>query len=349
MSSPEAIFGFYGSWGRYRNGHGRCDVEQIDPSLCTHLIYAFAKLNHDGSISHVDQSEQDAMRRFNNLPHQNSRLKTLISFGGANGCAAAFSSVAASAQSRATFARNVYNFCTEHRFAGVNIDWKFPESDYDRGNFVQLLAALSSELRNRGKILTTSVGVNRLHDAASVAQHVDYILLKKTDYNGSWDIYTELSAPLCWGQIESDYQRKLNVKESVNYWVRGGAPRSKLIVGLAAYGRTFTLTNSGSRGTRVGASGAGRAGPYTAQPGTLAYYEVKNAFDTERSHWDSEQYVPYAVSGDQWVSYDDTRSIRLKCEYINNERLGGAMMWSIEQDEFQGGKFTLLRTVAQCL
>uniref|UniRef100_A0A182TUG2 GH18 domain-containing protein n=1 Tax=Anopheles melas TaxID=34690 RepID=A0A182TUG2_9DIPT len=65
----------------------------------------------------------------------------------------------------------------------------------------------------------------------------------------------------------------------------------------------------------------------------------------EQRMWDSEQHVPYAVSGDQWVSYDDPQSIRKKFEFINSEGLGGAMILSIGQDEFQDGKFTLLRTL----
>uniref|UniRef100_A0A182MUK4 GH18 domain-containing protein n=1 Tax=Anopheles culicifacies TaxID=139723 RepID=A0A182MUK4_9DIPT len=342
--ASKLCFGFYGSWARYRDGDGRCDVNHIDPHLCTHLIYAFAKLDHTGSIAHVDGDERNTMHCFNKLRKANSHLKTLISFGGAGSCASAFSSVAASSQASAIFAKSARVFCSEHGFDGVDIDWEFPENDIDRANFVQLLSVLSSELHNHGMMLTTSVGVNRMYDVAGVARHVDYVLLMTYDYNGSWDSYTGHNAPLTWGQVETDYQRKLNVKESVNYWIRGGAPRSKLIVGLAAYGRTFTLSNSSSRGTRVDSIAPGRAGRYTAQPGTLAYFEVKNAFNTNQCYWDSEQCVPYAVSGDQWVSFDDPQSIALKCDYINNERLGGAMMWSIDQDEFQGGRYTLLRT-----
>ncbi|XP_053663498.1 chitinase-3-like protein 1 [Anopheles marshallii] len=343
------VFGFYSSWARYRNGRGKCMVSDINPHLCTHLIYAFGQLEHGsgiGSVARPDESERDTMLQFNDLRNQNRNLKTLISFGGAHDGGPTFSSIAASSQLRSTFARNVRIFCATYGFNGVDIDWEFPLS-YDLKNFVQLLSTLSSELHGHGLLLTASVGVNREYEVAGIARHVDYILLMTYDYNGSWDSSTGHNAPLSWGQVESEYQRKLNVKESVKYWVRGGAPRSKLIVGLAAYGRTFTLSYSGSRGTRADARGAGREGPYTKEAGILAYYEVKDAFGSDRI-WDSEQCVPYALSGDQWVSYDDPQSIRLKCEYIQSEGLGGAMMWSIDQDEFQKG-FTLLQTVADCL
>uniref|UniRef100_A0A182JSB4 GH18 domain-containing protein n=1 Tax=Anopheles christyi TaxID=43041 RepID=A0A182JSB4_9DIPT len=344
------VFGFYGGWATYRSGKGRCSVDDINPHLCTHLIYAFVALDHSGNILQKDDTEQNAMRQFNELRKSNHSLKTLVSVGGAVGCGSAFSSVAANSQYRSNFARNVRSFCESYGFNGVDIDWEFPESSSDRSNFVQLLSALASELRNHGLILTTSVGVNRAYDIVGIVRHVDYILLMSYDYNGSWDNYTGHNAPLSWGSVETDYQRRLNVEASVNDWIRGGAPKSKLIVGLAAYGRTFTMSSSGSIGTRASARGAGRAGPYTQQPGTLAYYEVKDAFNISGGQiWDDEQHVPYAVSGDQWVSYDDVQSIRMKCDFIKREGLGGAMIWSIDQDEFQGGKFTLLRTVADCL
>uniref|UniRef100_A0A182UNF8 GH18 domain-containing protein n=1 Tax=Anopheles merus TaxID=30066 RepID=A0A182UNF8_ANOME len=304
---PEPVFGFYGGWATYRSGKGKCTVKDLNPHLCTHLIYAFVEPKDDGTLIRKDDNEKNAMENFNNL-------------------------------------LNVREFCKEHGFNGADIDWEFPESSSDHSNFVLLLSALASELHSRDLILTTSVGVNREYDVSGIARHVDYILLMSYDYNGTWDRYTGHNAPLCWGAVETDYQRRLNVKASVRDWIGGGAPKSKLIVGLAAYGRTFTLSSTSTEGTRRPTSGPGRKGPYTDEAGVLAYYEVKNMF--EQRMWDSDQDVPYAVSGDQWVSYDDPQSIRKKCEFINSEGLGGAMIWSIDQDEFQDGKFTLLRTRA---
>jgi len=36
---------------------------------------------------------------------------------------------------------------------------------------------------------------------------------------------------------------------------------------------------------------------------------------------------PYAYSGDQWVSFDDTLMIRHKSEFVKALGLGGAMIW----------------------
>jgi chitinase len=45
---------YYSSWATYRPGDGKYEVANIDPFLCTHLVYAFIGLNPDGSIRVMD-------------------------------------------------------------------------------------------------------------------------------------------------------------------------------------------------------------------------------------------------------------------------------------------------------
>ena len=55
--------------------------------------------------------------------------------------------------------------------------------------------------------------------------------------------------------------------------------------------------------------------------------------------------------GSQWLSYDDVESVTAKAKYIKDLDLGGAMMWSIDTDDFQGicgGKrFPLLHAIQE--
>ena len=37
---------YYTNWAQYRNGDGKYTPTDIDPYLCTHIIYSFAKIQN---------------------------------------------------------------------------------------------------------------------------------------------------------------------------------------------------------------------------------------------------------------------------------------------------------------
>lgn len=70
-------------------------------------------------------------------------------------------------------------------------------------------------------------------------------------------------------------------------------------------------------------------------------------------NWEPNQKVPYAYSGNQWIGYEDVESISLKSHFVNDLELGGAMVWSLETDDFRGlcgrGKYPLISSIRQAL
>lgn len=60
----------------------------------------------------------------------------------------------------------------------------------------------------------------------------------------------------------------------MNYWIAGGCPREKLILGMALYGRCFRLVDPDNNGIGAPANGPCKNGTYTREAGFLAYFEV---------------------------------------------------------------------------
>jgi len=62
---------------------------------------------------------------------------------------------------------------------------------------------------------------------------------------------------------------------TINFWVNEtGLSREKAVVGIPTFGVTYTLAEKGQHGIKAASVGPGQAGPYTKEPGVLAYYEV---------------------------------------------------------------------------
>ncbi|XP_058834506.1 probable endochitinase [Topomyia yanbarensis] len=66
-------------------------------------------------------------------------------------------------------------------------------------------------------------------------------------------------------------------------------------------------------------------------------------------HFNEEQKGVFATSGNQWVGYENPETIALKMEYLLNLDLGGAMVWSLESDDFLGvcndSNYVLMNTI----
>jgi hypothetical protein len=61
---------------------------------------------------------------------------------------------------------------------------------------------------------------------------------------------------------------------SVNQWVSGGVPPSKLLIATPLFGRTYILEDPNNHGLGAPTTGSGPPGSYTGESGLLAYYEV---------------------------------------------------------------------------
>lgn len=88
---------------------------------------------------------------------------------------------------------------------------------------------------------------------------------------GAWDKKIGLNAP-----IEND--NVLNVKYSIDYFLKLGAPAHKLMMGLPFYGRTFITSKDGNIGDE--SDDQGFQGPFTRENGFMGYNEVGVCFIT---------------------------------------------------------------------
>ena len=265
-----------------------------------------------------------SLRSFTALKLKNPTIKLMAAVGGASFGTAIFSYLANSAASRSNFAKNSVAFLQKYQLDGLDLDWEYPVVDsnvVDKENFVLLLTEFKRQLSSNNLIFSIAVSAgqwtsDQAYDVPRIQAQVDFINLMTYDLHGPWDKVTGHNAPL--------YNDPVSVDFCVKYWIAKGAPRDKLILGIATYGRSFTLADANNNGFGAKITGGS----------TLAYHEICNNGYTRV--WSEAQKVPYKYRGTDWVGYDDVDSVSLKAKYSIEQNLGGVMIWSMENDDVTG-------------
>ena len=101
---------YYTNWAQYRPAGAKYFPEDIDPYLCTHIMYSFAKIGSGNKIAMFEWNDDKMYARVNDLKKKNPELKTLLAIGGwnhENGAVSKFSRMVSTAASRKVFIDSV--------------------------------------------------------------------------------------------------------------------------------------------------------------------------------------------------------------------------------------------------
>ncbi|XP_070530895.1 probable chitinase 10 isoform X1 [Cardiocondyla obscurior] len=352
-SSQFKIICYFTNWAWYRQDGGRFVPEDIDPDLCTHVLYGFSVL--DGSSltmkSHDPWADIDNKFYERVAAFKAKGLKVLMALGGWNDSAGdKYSKLVSSPAARRRFITQVLVFIQKYGFEGLDLDWEYPVCwqvdcnkgpESDKQNFADFVKELSDEFKPRGLLLSAAVSPSKRvidagYDVPVLSKYLDWISVMTYDFHGQWDKKTGHVAPLY--SLPGDWEPTFNANFSINYWIEKGANPKKLVMGAPLYGQSFSLAERNVHGLNAPTYGGGEAGEATRARGFLSYYEICER--TLKKGWtvvqDKERRIgPYAYKGDQWVSFDDAQQIKLKAELIKKLDLGGGMVWALDLDDFK--------------
>ena len=355
------IVGYYPSWAVKRPSAFTADG--INGDLITHLIFAFGKIDSEGRLSLYSPKDdlgsddadwktiakpQGTLSHITNLKKKYPNLKILLSIGGWTH-SDTFPAVAASPTARKQFAKECIEFCKKYQFDGVDIDWEFPGYEPHKGtpedahNFTLLLKDLYNISRKqKAPMLITIAGpitfnhIDKL-ELNEIQKYLSWINLMCYNYHGPWggkdDKVTNHHAPL-YATKEGD--SSLHIDATVQKYISKGIPKKKLILGMPLYGRSFANVASTTDGLNSTYSGMGKG---TTSEGVRSFADIKqNLSSIYTKHWDDQAKAPYLYDAKtkDFITYDDDKSLKLKCEYIKSQKLGGAMLWELSFDTHPG-------------
>lgn len=282
------VVAYYPSWKANQ-------LEKIDYSVVTHVIYAFAIPTSEGNLLPLENEE--LAKFIIKEAHANQR-KVLLAIGGWSyqeiPLETTFMKATNTPEKIQALGDAIIKMCNEYGFDGVDMDWEHPRYDgTSEVRYETLMLYLAEKLHQQDKLLTAAVisGVTAqgqvYYDAAA---HTDAVLdqvdwLNVMAYDGGD------------GASHSSYDFAI---DSGNYWKETrGLESGKIALGVPFYGRPS----------------------WASYEEILA--EVSDGYGTDLSTYKGMQ-----------VYYNGVDTIKKKTEYAKGN-FGGIMIWEITQDTSQ--------------
>lgn len=320
---------------------GLIDVDKISPDKITHINYAFVDVKDGKAFLTNEVTDTTNFRKLNELKQKNPDLKILISIGGW-AWSRNFSDAVLTTEGQKIFAKSAVEIMKNYNLDGVDIDWEYPAIPGDEGNvyrpedkqnYTLMFEAIRAELnileKETGKkyLLTTAVGgFQKFIDNTEMGkaqQYLDYVNIMTYDYHPDKQAvhHTNLYA-------SDKYELKQSADIAIKAYITAGVPVEKLVMGIAFYGRTYTLEKGSSKGI---------GDPVTEQIRGAGYTYIKDSLVNQNEnyrYWDESARAPYLFNFYKgiFVTYDDEESVKEKCQYVLENKMAGVMFWEYSSD-----------------
>jgi len=169
----------------------------------------------------------------------------------------------------------------------------------------------------------------KYYDASTLKNYINWFGVMTYDFYGSWSSKSGFNSSLFKDPSDPQY---LSVDSSIREYWHGtkNIPYNKLVSGIPFYGYKFN----------------GASGPYKSftSATSMTYSEIATSTGYN-NFWNAGAKVPWLENGSSFISFDDTLSVKHKCQYAKDKNLAGVMIWELSQSYFSIDDQPLLETV----
>ena len=306
------------------------------------VIYcAFVLIDTDGGFTgsdayktSINRTNNSALNNMKNyiFPKANKEGCWVIASigGGGDSIDATFEEICNSEEKMDALAANCVKLINEYGFDGIDIDWEIPDTGT---KFTKLAKKIYDAVKanNPNHIVTAAIGGGKWqppkYDLTNSRSYLDYVnVMTYNMVTGSGIHHSALYSSRNYFDSTNKVAYTMascSIKESVDIYNNTyGIASNKLIVGAAFYGIRQTRSSTSDSWT---------------YKGSVSYTSIVNDYLSSSDYdyyYDTNSQAPYLLSKDRltFVSYDDPRSIKAKCDYILSDGLAGIMYWQNGQD-----------------
>jgi len=323
------------------------EIKDIPWQHLTHLCHAFLTSDKEGRVEtnkFVPSSELMSAGKEHEVP-------VLLSVGGW-GNADGFEKATANAKQMSQWVGDVTTIVVDNGYAGLDIDWEFPQDESARTRFTALVRAFRAKFDQVEKekkihlLITAAVPARpqqaKWIDGPGLEPHVDFLNVMAYDMSGPGADVAAHHAPIA--SSPNDPQRDWrSVSHAMQYWATTQKfPKNKLNVGIPLYGRSFPIRQPHEKLKGLPADGFGAP----------TYKEIVKM---EEAGWmlnrDPDAHAPWLVSpqgeAEGLVAFDDPESARAKGKWARENGYRGIFFWALGQDSLPDGRQPVLEAAVE--
>ncbi|OGE18132.1 hypothetical protein A2769_02705 [Candidatus Daviesbacteria bacterium RIFCSPHIGHO2_01_FULL_37_27] len=333
-----AVFGFLPYWVIPK-------LDEINIKLLTTVSYFGLEVDKNGNIIKNDSGgkattpwfyfQSSVFDNFIKKAHSN-KIKVVVTlkcFNQTN-----IVNLVTTQTARTNFVNNAIFLVDSKNLDGVNIDFEYigePEKEVREG-FSLLIIELNEELKRQNKDAKLTVDTfvdgasnTRIHDVEVLSKHTDALVIMGYDFHTPQSSTAGPVAPME-GYGNSIVGLLGSYLEKV--------PPEKLILAVPYYGYDWPVSEAGKNASVSGERAAVKILPYA---------EIAGATKNTQIQWDENAKTPWYSyrdsTGLRVVHFENTRSLGLKYDFINQKNLSGVGIWALG---FDGKREDLLQLLA---
>jgi chitinase len=328
------------------------------------MTYAFAITTPTGvSLAAADE---ELLPQFVAAAHAKG-VKALLSIGSWTG-SVYFSDNIATSEKRTAFVKTIVDLAKQYKLDGIDFDWEYPNSigegsnhrsPSDTANYLTFFKLLRADPTGKNLILTAAVFTSPFLDATgnpstdvSGFAILDWVVLMNYDVWGPWSDLVGPVAPLA-DACAPPGMAHGSATTAVASWEAAGMPKDKIILGVASYGRAWSVKKSDAYSSGITIASdppfdkahtpAGDSWDGTPHTGVWFFQGLirggwlttkgvaANGIGYKFGSCSQTGYL-YNPKTEVMITFDDTRAFAAKGSFIKAQGLRGFAVWEVAGD-----------------
>lgn len=150
------------------------------------------------------------------------------------------------------------------------------------------------------------------------------------DLHGTWDKENKWVGPYL-----NAHTNLTEITQALDLLWRNNISPDKVVLGLAFYGRAFTVASTSCTKPGCNYASGGKKRSCSGEVSVILNSEIDSVIESSGSKptlYKAEAVKVLNYEDNQWVAYDDKETLKLKADFARGQCLGGLMVWAVSHD-----------------